>query len=476
VELRPGGKILLHYKLMPLPKEGLWAYAGEKPPAGKGWGNALPKVVRPLGDFFGSYPVEVQVMLLGVRGMEPFRGIPIAHPRVEIELSGALPLFPGSPFTVQQSAHSSNPNGANANFNGQVLRLRGRVHRLESIELALSIRIIDALPFKRMVGTAEHKLTLNAEDSESDGDDSNDPTRPKKRKRRTLKPIQAKPLTAEELREIATQGMESTESEGSRSSVSETDSDDGGIHDGSETMSVESAEYARRARESDGFGEKQRSFISKAASSFRGSVHSSGKFLTKALSKASSKSYREARRKMKAEEKTLQFDASVDGSGFRKAGSFKGSFGKNVVVRKTGSISTRNSKGKLASVDVYAQKKRDDEFSDSEKDDFGASHKRSESHAKSVASHATRTLSRGLSAIDESELDPGHGSPIPGGHLVAKFTKSEPSEYDPDGTQFTGDPTEEFSTGTALVLSQNPGTLFYLSAGDCLSIHRDIQY
>jgi len=283
-------------------------------------------------------------------------------------------------------------------------------------------------------------------------------------------------LTAEELREIATQGMESTESEGSRSSVSETDSEDGGIHDGSETMSVESAEYARRARESDGFGEKQRSFISKAASSFRGSVHSSGKFLTKALSKASSKSYREARRKMKAEEKTLQFDASVDGSGFRKAGSFKGSFGKNVVVRKTGSISTRNSKGKLASVDVYAQKKRGDEFSDSENDNFGASHKRSESHAKSVASHATRTLSRGLSAIDESELDPGHGSPIPVGHLVAKFTKSEPSEYDPDGTQFTGDPTEEFSTGTALVLSQNPGKLFYLSAGDCLSIHRDIQY
>jgi hypothetical protein len=39
-------------------------------------------------------------------------------------ISGALPLFPGSPFAVQKSSHSSNPSGANANFNGQVLRLR----------------------------------------------------------------------------------------------------------------------------------------------------------------------------------------------------------------------------------------------------------------------------------------------------------------------------------------------------------------
>ena len=61
--------------------------------------------------------------------MEPYMRLPIANPCVEIELSGALPLFPGSPFAVQKSSNSSNPSGANANFNGQVLRLRGRVHR-----------------------------------------------------------------------------------------------------------------------------------------------------------------------------------------------------------------------------------------------------------------------------------------------------------------------------------------------------------
>jgi hypothetical protein len=41
-----------------------------------------PKVVRSLGDFFGSNPVEVQVLLLGLRGMEPYRRIPIANPCV----------------------------------------------------------------------------------------------------------------------------------------------------------------------------------------------------------------------------------------------------------------------------------------------------------------------------------------------------------------------------------------------------------
>ena len=54
-----------------------------------------PRVVRSLGDFFGSNPVEVQVLLLGLRGMEPYRRIPIANPCVEVELTGALPLFPG---------------------------------------------------------------------------------------------------------------------------------------------------------------------------------------------------------------------------------------------------------------------------------------------------------------------------------------------------------------------------------------------
>ena len=310
-----------------------------------------PRVVRSLGDFFGSYPVEVQVMLLGVRGLEPFRGIPIANPRVEIELSGALPLFPGSPFTVQQSQHSSNPNGANANFNGHVLRLRGRVHRLETIELALSIRIIDALPFKRMVGTAEHKLRLGAE--ESDDEDDDDATKPRKRKRRKLKPIQAKPLTAEELRDLETQGMASTASEASLDSNSATEDSDE-FHDGSETLSMESRDY--RDQDADGYSRRE-SFLSKTSSSFKASVHSTGKFIAKTLSKASSKSYREKRRKMKAMEGTLPFDASAEGTSFRKEGSFRGSFKKPVSIEKAGSISRRNSaSGRAESVDVYRER------------------------------------------------------------------------------------------------------------------------
>ena len=443
VELRPGGKILLHYKLQELPKEGIFNYAGEKPPK-KFLSSYAPKVVRSLGDFFGSYPVEVQVMLLGVRGLEPFRGIPIAHPRVEIELSGALPLFPGSPFTIQQSQHSSNPNGANANFNGHVLRLRGRVHRLESIELALSIRIIDALPFKRMVGTAEHKLKLRDEESE---DEEDDPNAPKKRNRRKLKPIQAKPLTEEELRELATQGMDSTESEASMSSGSATGSEDD-ERDGSETMSMESRDYARR--DLHDFGQKE-SFISKTASSFGASVHSTGKFITKTLSKVSSKSYREKRKKMKAAEGTLQFDASADGGSFRKAGSFRGSFKKSVSIQKTGTISKRNSvSGRVENVAIYKQKvedgviEEDGEFDDvSDEDEYSRSVRRSQKSGKS--GKVLSVISGGLSVIDESE----HGdSSLHGDHHnnLARFTPSQASDYDPDGTQYTGDPTEEFST------------------------------
>ena len=73
--------------------------------------GSYPKVVRSLGDFFGSNPVEVQVLLLGLRGMEPYRRIPIANPCVEVELTGALPLFPGCPFTIAKSKFSSNPSG-----------------------------------------------------------------------------------------------------------------------------------------------------------------------------------------------------------------------------------------------------------------------------------------------------------------------------------------------------------------------------
>jgi len=440
VELRPGGKILMHYKLAELPREGIFAFAGEEPPK-RMLSSYTPRVVRSLGDFFGSYPVEVQVMLLGVRGLEPFRGIPIANPRVEIELSGALPLFPGSPFTVQQSQHSSNPNGANANFNGHVLRLRGRVHRLETIELALSIRIIDALPFKRMVGTAEHKLRLGAE--ESDDEDEDDATKPKRRKRRKLKPIQAKPLTAEELRDLETQGMASTASEASLDSNSATEDSDE-FHDGSETLSMESRDY--RDRDADGYSRRE-SFLSKTSSSFKASARSTGKFIAKTLSKASSKSYREKRRKMKAMEGMLPFDASAEGTSFRKAGSFRGSFKKPVAIEKAGSISRRNSaSGRAESVDVYRERgEKNLKTGGSDEDEY--SRKSASTRAGGKFSTAMSVLSGGLSAISEmSELGGGGEGSRRRGFGGGRSHVSDDTDRDPDGTEFTGDPTEEFST------------------------------
>ena len=446
VEFRPGGKILMHYKLAELPREGIFAFAGEEPPK-RMLSSYTPRVVRSLGDFFGSYPVEVQVMLLGVRGLEPFRGIPIANPRVEIELSGALPLFPGSPFTVQQSQHSSNPNGANANFNGHVLRLRGRVHRLETIELALSIRIIDALPFKRMVGTAEHKLRLGAE--ESDDEDDDDATKPRKRKRRKLKPIQAKPLTAEELRDLETQGMASTASEASLDSNSATEDSDE-FHDGSETLSMESRDY--RDQDADGYSRRE-SFLSKTSSSFKASVHSTGKFIAKTLSKASSKSYREKRRKMKAMEGTLPFDASAEGTSFRKEGSFRGSFKKPVSIEKAGSISRRNSaSGRAESVDVYRERSEKNqrlEAGGSHEDEY--SRKSARGRGREVFHGDERFVRRAQRHLGDvrtrrrrrgSPRAPSRRRGVGGGRSHV----SDDTDRDPDGTEFTGDPTEEFST------------------------------
>ena len=451
VKLRPGGKILMHYKLAELPREGLFAFAGEEPPK-KTLRSFTPKIVRSLGDFFGSYPVEVQVMLLGVRGLEPFRGVPIKNPRVEIELSGALPLFPGSPFVVQQSPHSSNPNGANANFNGHVLRLRGRVHRLETIELALSIRIIDSLPFKRTVGTAEHKLRLT-DDEEREESDEDDPSKPVRRKRRKLKPIravQAEPLTTEELRDLETRGMASTASEASLDTDSATDSD--GIRDGSETMSVESRDL--RGQDDAEFS-RSKSFLSKTSSSFKASVRSTGKFISKTLSKASSKSYREKRRKMKAMEGTLPFDASADGESFRKVGSFRGSFKKPVSVEKAGSLSRWSSTtGRAESVDVYRKKGnvgRDADGAVGSGEDGGS---RAATSAGGRVSKSMSVLSGGLSAISKSERGEGDGSDLREGSRRAAAHRigggrshvSDDTDRDPDGTELTGDPTEASTT------------------------------
>ena len=444
--LRSGGKILLHYTLKHIPPEGIYAHAGVDAPK-KMLANTKPKVVRSLGDFFGSYPVEVQVLLLGLRGMEPYRGIPVAHPRVEIELSGALPLFPGSPFTVQSSQHSSNPSGANANFNGQVLRLRGRVHRLDQIELALSIRVIDALPVKRVVGTGEHKLKLR-EDEDEDEDDVGPDGR--KRRRRKLKPLKPKPLTAEEQRELATQGMDSTESERSFSDDSATSTDD--VRD-SDTMSLASEEYRAMANA----GKRSESFLSKASSRISASFRSAKHGMSKTLSKVSSKQYRIDRKKMKAMEGTLPFDASETGS-IRKAGSFKGSFRRLVSVEKAGSIVRRDTLGRAHSVEVYREKGTADHEFDSD-DSYGRRAKRA---ALATKHKSLRTIDEAADGEADGEFGDGGGDDGSvsfeggegfggngnggGGNGGTRAPSVAGTAVSADRTEFTGAPTEEFTT------------------------------
>ena len=84
-------------------------------------------------------------------------------------------------------------------------------HRLDKIELALSIRVIDSLPFKRMVGTGEHRLNLREEEEEEEVVVPG--AKNQKRKIKKLKVMKTKPLTAEEIRDIDAKGMESTASE-----------------------------------------------------------------------------------------------------------------------------------------------------------------------------------------------------------------------------------------------------------------------
>ena len=256
-DLRCGGKILLHYTLKPIPPEGIYAHAGVETPK-KMLRNTNPKVVRSLGDFFGSYPVEVQVLLLGLRGLEPYRGIAVASPRVEIELSGALPLFRGRrspckrPSTAPTRA-APTPTSTDK-YSAFAVACIASTRSNSRCQYASSTRCREA---HRRHG--EHKLKLFEEEDEDDvGPDG------QKRRRPKLKPLKPKPLTAEERRELETQGMDSTESERSFSDDSETSTDD--VRD-SDTMSLASAEY--RAMEHAG---KRSEFLEQGVQSHLGVV------------------------------------------------------------------------------------------------------------------------------------------------------------------------------------------------------------
>ena len=348
VDWRNGGRMLMNYALLDTPKEGLYAFAGEKPPKGMfgggGGGGKFPRIVRELGDFFNSTPVEVQVLCLGLRGMEAYKGIPVTYPLVEIELAGAMPLFPGSHYTIQKTSPSMSPSGANANFAGEVLRLCGRWMKDCGVEVSLSIRVLDQLPFKRTVGSGEYKLRMDADEEEEEelGADG------QPIKLRKLKPMEAKPLTAEELREIECAEMASTASE---RSVGDSDVTEEEAAWDSETVSIASRDFDfERERR------KEPSFISKAASSIHESARASAKALSKTFSKISSKQYRLERRKMKALEGKLVYEDAPPGGAIRKAGSFKGSLNRPPVsVERAGTVTKFDKKGRKKEIPVYKE-------------------------------------------------------------------------------------------------------------------------
>jgi hypothetical protein len=97
-----------------------------------------------------TQPAELQVMLLGVRGLKPLHGLPVTSPAVEFELTGVLPIrAKGSTGRVDHSSliarsvHSSRPTGANANYRGEVMCLRGKFPLEEKCYPGLTIRVRD---------------------------------------------------------------------------------------------------------------------------------------------------------------------------------------------------------------------------------------------------------------------------------------------------------------------------------------------
>ena len=101
---------------------------------------------------------------MGVRGLLPYKQFAAHMPKVEFELTGCIPLFDGSMEHVKSTAFRNLPNGPNANFNGQTLTLRGLVPRLTKIYTSLSIRVIDARPVKRLIGTGEQQVFLRRDE------------------------------------------------------------------------------------------------------------------------------------------------------------------------------------------------------------------------------------------------------------------------------------------------------------------------
>ena len=143
-QIDSGGYILMFYELLPMPKEGIAAYAGVADSSFKALAlMRLNSAVRPLEDHYGATAIAVELCVLGVRGLTPYRGTPVHRPCVEFELNGVTPLYFGSRAHLARTRQQMYPNGPNANFKGEILRLSGMMTRLNKVRLSLSIRVMD---------------------------------------------------------------------------------------------------------------------------------------------------------------------------------------------------------------------------------------------------------------------------------------------------------------------------------------------
>ena len=137
---------------------------------------------------------------------------------------------------------------------------------MTKIELSLSIRIYDSRPIKRLVGTGQHRILIRDEDDEDESG-----KKPKK-----LRAVKPKPMTPEELRELETKGMESTDSE---------------EWIGSSNATSIASDYSSETATEDEFSddEEHKSWFSQAGSSFLSMARSAYSIVGSAKSERSSK-------------------------------------------------------------------------------------------------------------------------------------------------------------------------------------------
>ena len=220
-QIDSGGYILMFYELLPMPKEGIAAYAGVADSSFKALAlMRLNSAVRPLEDHYGATAIAVELCVLGVRGLTPYRGTPVHRPCVEFELNGVTPLYFGSRAHVARTHQQMYPNGPNANFKGEILRLSGMMTRLNKVRLSLSIRVMDGRSSTtHIIATTEHPLRVRDSEKVEEAEFVS-----------KLKSVKIRKLTPDEIREKLMAEMSATVSEsertfGTNTTLYEDDSD-----------------------------------------------------------------------------------------------------------------------------------------------------------------------------------------------------------------------------------------------------------